>query len=67
MVFQSYALFPHLSAAENILFGLRVPIYGRIPHGRASCYHHRQPGTAIWGSLEEMCLWQQALSTGRGS
>lgn len=24
MVFQSYALFPHLSAAENILFGLKV-------------------------------------------
>src|SRR5215471_8647228 len=28
MVFQSYALFPHLSAAENVAFGLRV---GRTP------------------------------------
>jgi len=37
MVFQSYAPFPRLSVAENIPFELRVPIYGRIPHGRASC------------------------------
>ena len=24
MVFQSYALFPHLSVAENVIFGLKV-------------------------------------------
>jgi sn-glycerol 3-phosphate transport system ATP-binding protein len=24
MVFQSYALFPHLTVAENIVFGLKV-------------------------------------------
>jgi sn-glycerol 3-phosphate transport system ATP-binding protein len=29
MVFQSYALFPHLSVAENIVFGLRVRRTGR--------------------------------------
>ena len=29
MVFQSYALFPHLTVAENIVFGLRVRRLGR--------------------------------------
>ncbi|WP_221930886.1 ABC transporter ATP-binding protein [Telmatospirillum sp. J64-1] len=29
MVFQSYALFPHLNVAENILFGLKVRKVGR--------------------------------------
>jgi sn-glycerol 3-phosphate transport system ATP-binding protein len=32
MVFQSYALFPHLSVAENIIFGLRVR---KVPRGEA--------------------------------
>ncbi|MBK9244113.1 MAG: ABC transporter ATP-binding protein [Burkholderiales bacterium] len=33
MVFQSYALFPHLSVAENIVFGLKVR---RMPAGERS-------------------------------
>ena len=33
MVFQSYALFPHLSVAENIIFGLRVR---RVARGEAN-------------------------------
>ncbi|QDL94561.1 ABC transporter ATP-binding protein (plasmid) [Paroceanicella profunda] len=34
MVFQSYALFPHLSVAENITFGLRVRRVGRAERDR---------------------------------
>src|SRR5438034_7872199 len=38
MVFQSYALFPHLSVAENVAFGLRMR---RIPRGnRAAAVRH---------------------------
>jgi putative spermidine/putrescine transport system ATP-binding protein len=31
MVFQSYSLFPHMTASQNIAFGLRVK---RLPHGQ---------------------------------
>ena len=34
MVFQSYALFPHLPVAENIVFGLRVRRVGASERGR---------------------------------
>ena len=34
MVFQSYALFPHLSVAENILFGVKVRGEPAAEHGR---------------------------------
>ena len=34
MVFQSYALFPHLSVAENIIFGLRVRKVERVERDR---------------------------------
>ncbi len=34
MVFQSYALFPHLSVAENIVFGLRVRRVGAAERDR---------------------------------
>jgi sn-glycerol 3-phosphate transport system ATP-binding protein len=34
MVFQSYALFPHLSVAENIVFGLRVRRVAAAERGR---------------------------------
>src|SRR5438876_1571120 len=34
LVFQSYALFPHLTAAENIAFGLRMR---NLPQTQAAC------------------------------
>ena len=34
MVFQSYALFPHLSVAENVIFGLRVRRIARADRDR---------------------------------
>jgi sn-glycerol 3-phosphate transport system ATP-binding protein len=34
MVFQSYALFPHLSVAENIVFGLKVRREPAAEHAR---------------------------------
>jgi len=41
MVFQSYALFPHLSVAENVAFGLRMR---RVPRGERA--------TAVAGALD---------------
>jgi sn-glycerol 3-phosphate transport system ATP-binding protein len=38
MVFQSYALFPHLDVAENILFGLKVR---RVPAAERTRRLHR--------------------------
>ena len=44
MVFQSYALFPHLSVAENIIFGLKVR---RV--GRAECEQRLQDTADLLG------------------
>ena len=34
MVFQSYALFPHLSVAENVIYGLKVRRISRADRER---------------------------------
>ncbi|HFQ15933.1 MAG TPA: ABC transporter ATP-binding protein [Rhodobacteraceae bacterium] len=44
MVFQSYALFPHLSIAENILFGLKVR-----RTGKAECARRLQKTSELLG------------------
>ena len=66
MVFQSYALFPHLSVAENVIFGLRVR---RVPKperreklNRAleitglTGYEDRKPGELSGGQRQRVAL-----------
>ncbi len=50
MVFQSYALFPHLSVAENILFGLKVR--GVDPAERRKRLRHVAELLSLGGLLE---------------
>ena len=66
MVFQSYALFPHLSVAENIVFGLKarhVPPAERSRRlGRAveilgiGALLHRKPGQLSGGQQQRVAL-----------
>ena len=66
MVFQSYALFPHLSVAENVVFGLRVR---RVPRAERlekmaralkitglEGYEHRKPGELSGGQRQRVAL-----------
>src|SRR3970282_1511165 len=60
MVFQSYALFPHLSVAENIVFGLKVR---RTP---AAERNERLGGVAqLVGLTEQMARQPSQLSGGQ--
>ena len=66
MVFQSYALFPHLSVAENVIFGLRVR---RVPKAERQekmeralritgleGYEKRKPGELSGGQRQRVAL-----------
>jgi sn-glycerol 3-phosphate transport system ATP-binding protein len=66
MVFQSYALFPHLSVAENVIFGLRVR---RVPKAERQekmtralkitgleGYENRKPGELSGGQRQRVAL-----------
>jgi len=66
MVFQSYALFPHLSVAENVMFGLkvrRVPKRERLSKLRDALeitgllgYEDRKPGELSGGQRQRVAL-----------
>ncbi|MES0881217.1 ABC transporter ATP-binding protein [Roseibium sp. SCP14] len=66
MVFQSYALFPHLSVAENIIFGLKVRRVGRADRNKRlrkvadllglSELLERKPGQLSGGQQQRVAL-----------
>ena len=72
MVFQSYALFPHLSAAENITFGLkarRVPVAERkrrlkqvLELVNLGAVAHKKPGQLSGGQCQRVALARAIVS-----
>jgi sn-glycerol 3-phosphate transport system ATP-binding protein len=75
MVFQSYALFPHLSVAENIVFGLRVRRVGRAERdarlksvadivGLANLLE-RKPSQLSGGQRQRVALGRAIIAEGR--
>lgn len=66
MVFQSYALFPHLSVAENVVFGLKVRKVSAAERREKLVraleitgllgYEHRKPGELSGGQRQRVAL-----------
>jgi spermidine/putrescine transport system ATP-binding protein len=71
MVFQNYALFPHLSVADNVAFGLKIAkmddIAGRVGRALAMVnltgYEKREPLTLSGGEQQRVAL-ARAIVTG---
>ena len=72
MVFQSYALFPHLTVAENILFGLKVRrVDRRQQNARLQAtatmlgledYLHRKPSQLSGGQQQRVALGRAIIA-----
>jgi len=72
MVFQSYALFPHLSVSENIVFGLRVRKTGPADRDRRlkrvsellglSALLDRKPGQLSGGQQQRVALGRALIA-----
>jgi sn-glycerol 3-phosphate transport system ATP-binding protein len=72
MVFQSYALFPHLSVSENIVFGLRVRKTGNADRDRRlkrvsellglSALLDRKPGQLSGGQQQRVALGRALIA-----
>ena len=66
MVFQSYALFPHLSVAENVVFGMKVRRVDRATRDKnlaraleitgLTGLEHRKPGALSGGQRQRVAL-----------
>ncbi|MBX2883655.1 MAG: ABC transporter ATP-binding protein [Granulosicoccus sp.] len=72
MVFQSYALFPHLTVAENILFGLKVRRTAKAEQKRRlmdtadllgmSDFLHRKPSQLSGGQQQRVALGRAIIA-----
>ena len=75
MMFQSYALFPHLSVRDNVAFPLRVRGLGRAQRGRAADqmlekvrlteFADRLPGELSGGQQQRVALARAAITEPR--
>jgi len=75
MVFQSYALFPHLTVAENLLFGLKVRRVRRAERARRldrvaellglSALLERKPAQLSGGQQQRVALGRALISEAR--